>query len=87
MLNGTPEEQTEALNSMLNALANDVQKDILNEVNTRMADNSVLQSRGQNVLTSEEHKFFNAVVEEGGFKDTETLPKTTHITSSFQNPS
>ncbi|RAS94766.1 capsid protein, partial [Bacillus cereus] len=27
--------------------------------------------------TSEEMKFFNAVVEEGGFKSTETLPKTT----------
>ncbi|MGM8215171.1 phage major capsid protein [Bacillaceae bacterium W0354] len=74
---GTAEEQSEALSNMLNALANDVQKDILNEVNTRMADNAVLQSRGQNVLTSEEYKFFNAVVEEGGFKDTETLPKTT----------
>lgn len=74
---GTPEEQSEALNNMLNALASDVQKDILNEVNTRMADNAVLQSRGQNVLTSEEYKFFNAVVEEGGFKETETLPKTT----------
>ncbi|MFD2046018.1 phage major capsid protein [Ornithinibacillus salinisoli] len=74
---GTPEEQAEALNNMLNALASDVQKDILNEVNTRMADNSVLQARGQNVLTSEEYKFFNAVVEEGGFKETETLPKTT----------
>ena len=43
---GTPEEQTEALNNMLNALANDVQKDIMSEVNTRMADNAVLQSRG-----------------------------------------
>ncbi|PJH69472.1 phage major capsid protein, partial [Salmonella enterica subsp. enterica serovar Typhimurium] len=46
-------------------------------VNTRMGDNSVLQSRGQNVLTNEEYKFFNAVVEEGGFKEEDTLPKTT----------
>lgn len=74
---GTPEEQSKALQNMLEALASDVQKDIMGEVNTRMADNAVLQSRGQNVLTSEETKFFNAVIEEGGFKDTDTLPKTT----------
>ncbi|PFG13065.1 phage major capsid protein [Bacillus sp. es.036] len=76
-LNGTEAEQSEALSNMLEALANDVQGDILNQVNTQMADNAVMQARGQNVLTSEELKFFNAVVEDGGFKDTETLPKTT----------
>ncbi|WP_188453792.1 phage major capsid protein [Virgibacillus oceani] len=74
---GTEEQQTEALNEMLEALAKDVQGDILNNVNTQMADNAVMQARGLNVLTSEEHKFFNAVVEDGGFKETETLPKTT----------
>lgn len=75
--NGTAEEQSAALNDMIQALANDVQSDILNQVNEQMLDRSIMQSRGANVLTSEEMKFFNAVVEEGGFKDTETLPKTT----------
>jgi Phage capsid family len=75
--NGTPEEQSAALNDMLGALAQDVQSDIMSQVNTQMADNAVLQSRGQNVLTSEEYKFFNAVVEDGGFKEKETLPVTT----------
>ncbi|ENH96719.1 hypothetical protein J416_09484 [Gracilibacillus halophilus YIM-C55.5] len=74
---GTEEEQSKALNTMLEALAQDVQGDIMNQVNTQMADNVALQSRGQNVLTSEENKFFNAVIEEGGFKETETLPETT----------
>ncbi|HDR6285613.1 TPA: phage major capsid protein [Bacillus cereus] len=74
---GTPEEQTAALNSMIGALATDVRADILNQVNESMVDRSIMQSRGANVLTSEEMKFFNAVVEEGGFKSTETLPKTT----------
>ncbi|MED0963851.1 phage major capsid protein [Bacillus paramycoides] len=74
---GTPEEQTAALNSMIEALATDVRSDILNQVNESMVDRSIMQSRGANVLTSEEMKFFNAVVEEGGFKSTETLPKTT----------
>ncbi|ASN72738.1 hypothetical protein 7S1_10 [uncultured Caudovirales phage] len=74
---GTPEEQTAALNSMIEALATDVRSDILNQVNESMVDRSIMQSRGANVLTSEEMKFFNTVVEEGGFKSTETLPKTT----------
>ncbi|MDX5475915.1 MAG: phage major capsid protein, partial [Bacillaceae bacterium] len=64
---GTPEEQSAALNNMLEALASDVKGDILSQVNTQMADNAVLQNRGHNVLTSEETKFFNAVIEEGGF--------------------
>ncbi|MFJ9301966.1 phage major capsid protein [Bacillus toyonensis] len=74
---GTTEEQSAALNSMIEALATDVRADILNQVNESMIDRSIMQSRGANVLTSEEMKFFNAVVEEGGFKSTETLPKTT----------
>lgn len=74
---GTSEEQSAALNSMIEALATDVRSDILNQVNEAMVDRSIMQSRGANVLTSEEMKFFNAVVEEGGFKSTETLPKTT----------
>ncbi|ACK97389.1 MULTISPECIES: phage major capsid protein [Bacillus cereus group] len=74
---GTAEEQSVALNSMIEALATDVRTDILNQVNESMVDRSIMQSRGANVLTSEEMKFFNAVVEEGGFKSTETLPKTT----------
>ncbi|CDQ17948.1 phage major capsid protein [Halobacillus karajensis] len=75
--NEDAEKQSEALNEMIEALAGDVQKDILNQVNTQMNDNAIMQSRGENVLTSEEMKFFNAVVEDGGFKETETLPKTT----------
>ncbi|QWG33358.1 phage major capsid protein [Bacillus mycoides] len=74
---GTAEEQTTALNSMIEALATDVRADILNQVNESMVDRSIMQSRGANVLTSEEMQFFNAVVEEGGFRSTETLPKTT----------
>lgn len=75
--NGTVEEQAEAMNNMMDALAKDTQKDILNKVQLEMSDASVLQGRGQNVLTSEERKFFNVVIEEGGFKTVDTLPKTT----------
>lgn len=75
--NGTEEEQKTALNSMLDSLADDVKKEVTSEAQAMMSDSSILQSRGHNVLTSEETKFFNAVVEEGGFKDTDTLPVTT----------
>lgn len=75
--NGTEEEQKQALNNMLEALANDTRGQVLNEVNANMSDNLALQSRGQNVLTNEETSFYNAVIEEGGFKEKDTLPKTT----------
>ncbi|WP_052158661.1 phage major capsid protein [Halobacillus sp. BBL2006] len=74
---GDENAQSEALNAMMEALADDVQNDIMSNVNTQISDRSILQSRGQNVLTSQEMEFFNAVVEDGGFKDTETLPKET----------
>ncbi len=74
---GSAEQQSVALNEMIEALAQDVQADIFNQVNESMIDRSIMQARGANVLTSEEMKFFNAVVEDGGFKDTETLPKST----------
>ncbi|CAN7411268.1 phage major capsid protein [Peribacillus frigoritolerans] len=74
---GSAEEQSAALNNMLEALASDVQGDIMAKVNTHMADNSIMQARGSNVLTSEETKFFNVVIEEGGFKENATLPVTT----------
>lgn len=77
MREGSEEEQSSALQNMLEALAGDVQNDIMGQVNTQMADNAVMQARGNNVLTSEERKFFNAVIEEGGFKDEDTLPSTT----------
>ncbi|MFH0070534.1 phage major capsid protein [Peribacillus sp. NPDC056705] len=74
---GNAEEQAAALNNMLEALALDVQGDIMNQVHAHMADNSIMQARGANVLTSEETKFFNVVIEDGGFKDNDTLPVTT----------
>ncbi len=55
----------------------DVINTVRNQVNDEMLDRSILQQRGQNVLTAAETKFFNAVVQEGGFKDGEILPVTT----------
>lgn len=73
---GDEAAQATALNEMLEALSSDVRANILSEVNERMSDRSVLQARGVNVLTSEEKKFFNQVIEDGGFKEEATLPTT-----------
>lgn len=75
--NATPEQKTEALQNYMDAVAKDAENKILDQAQTMASDNNVLQSRGQNVLTSEERKFFNKVIEEGGFTDEDILPKTT----------
>lgn len=75
--NVTEKETTEAYENYFNALQNDVASAITKEVNNEMLDRSILQQRGQNVLTSEETKFFNEVVVSGGFADDSILPETT----------
>ena len=75
--NVTENETTEAYENYFNALQTEVASAITKEVNNEMLDRSILQQRGQNVLTSEETKFFNAVVTSGGFDDDSILPVTT----------
>ncbi len=73
----TAEEKTQALADYMEAVQKDAENRILEEAQTFSSDNNVLQSRGQNVLTSEERKFFNQVINEGGFTDKSILPETT----------
>jgi len=73
----TEKETTEAYENYFNALQTEVSSSIKSQVNDEMLDRSILQQRGQNVLTSEETKFFNAAVIDGGFKDDTILPETT----------
>lgn len=75
--NGTPEEQASMMQEAMNYLASDVRSEIMNDVQKDMIDQQVKMSRGQDVLTNEEREFFNAVIEEGGFKEKDTLPVTT----------
>lgn len=75
----TQEEQTSALQNYMDALQTSVAESVRAQVNDEMLDRSILQQRGQNVLTSEETKFFNAVVEQGGFTDDTILPVTTQV--------
>jgi len=73
----TEKEQTQAFQNYFDALQQDVVNTVREQVNNEMLDRSILQQRGQNVLTSTETKFFNAVVQDGGFKDDSILPETT----------
>lgn len=74
---GDESKTTEALNSYLDVLQTEVTNAVTAQVNTDVVDRSILQNRGTNVLTSEESRFFNAVVSEGGFTDDAILPVTT----------
>lgn len=72
-----PEKLATAWNEMQDALANDLTDKITAEVRTNQMDAQILTARGQNVLTSEEMKYFNAAVLDGGFKEDSILPVTT----------
>ncbi|PFU35427.1 phage major capsid protein, partial [Bacillus cereus] len=65
----TEQEQTAAFEGFFDAMQTDVISTVRNQLNDEMLDRSILQQRGQNVLTAAETKFFNTVVQEGGFKD------------------
>ena len=71
------EKLANAWDEMQTALVSDLTDKISNEVRTQQVDAQIRASRGQNVLTSDERQFFNAVVQEGGFTDDSILPVTT----------
>lgn len=75
--NESKEKQSKAFEDMMSTMVDEIRDDILSNVNTNNMDNIILSNRGQQVLTSEELKFFNTVIEQGGFKEHDTLPKTT----------
>jgi HK97 family phage major capsid protein len=77
MASGDEKQQTEAFQNYFDALQTEVVNSVRSQVNDEMLDRSVLQQRGQNVLTSEEMKFFNAAVVDGGFTDDSILPVST----------
>lgn len=73
----TPEQLSNAFDEMFTALQGDLTEKITTDARNEVHDAQILAARGQNVLTSEERKFFNAVVQEGGFKEDTILPITT----------
>lgn len=77
MNGGTEEEQTQAFEEYLDVLKNEVSASIHSQVNDEMMDRSILQNRGQNVLTSQETKFFAQAIDKKGFDEDSILPETT----------
>lgn len=73
----TPEQLEESFSNMFDALQNDLADKISNEAKDEVHDAQILASRGQNVLTSKERKFFNDVAVSGGFDEDSILPETT----------
>lgn len=73
----TPEQLENAFDEMFNALQSDLTDKITQEARNEVQDAQILSARGQNVLTSEERKFFNEVIEFGGFDEDSILPVTT----------
>ncbi|MDV7767598.1 phage major capsid protein [Peribacillus sp. CSMR9] len=75
--NSTPNQIETAWNNMQDELVNSLTTQITQAVQTQNADQTILATRGMNVLTSEETKFFNAVAQSDGFTDDIILPETT----------
>src|SRR5690554_4400700 len=73
----TPEQLEAAFDEMFTALQNDLTEKITAEARNEVHDAQILAARGQNVLTSEERKFFNQVIASGGFDEDTILPVTT----------
>lgn len=72
----TNEEIETAWVAMQDALVTSLTTQITNQVSANNLDSVVLAQRGVNVLTAEEKKFFNAVVQSDGFTNEIILPKT-----------
>ncbi|MBD7946413.1 phage major capsid protein [Psychrobacillus sp. Sa2BUA9] len=75
--NSTPEQLENAFSDMFTALQTDLTEQITTEARNEVHDAQILASRGQNVLTSAERKFYNEVIASGGFNEDTILPVTT----------
>ncbi len=74
--NATQEQMQNAVDEMFTALQEDLTTKITAEARNQSMDTQVLMSRGSHVLTSEETKFYNAAIVDGGFNDGDVLPET-----------
>ena len=73
----TEDERNEKLDAYVNSLSNTIQDSVLETVSNQHNDQQILAGRGQAQLTSEENRFFNAVVQDGLFNEESILPVTT----------
>lgn len=67
------------------AFSNEIQNKVLKEAQTQNQDQLVLMNRGQRVLTSQETKYYNAVVSNDGFAGVEELVPATIFERVFED--
>lgn len=67
------------------ALSQEIQDKILKEAQTQNQDQLVLMNRGQRVLTSQETKFYNEVINNDGFAGVEELVPATVFERVFED--
>lgn len=74
-----------AFSDAMAAFANDIQANIIEEAKQTSSDTAVLMNRGQKPLTSQETKYYNEVVNNGGFDGVETLVPATVFERVFED--
>lgn len=89
MRDGSVEDQAKAFADFTDALQTDIinrAKADLENLNNAASDNQILINRGvRKAFTSEEMKYFNAVVERGGFEGVEEQFPATIVQEVFKN--
>ena len=77
LLNAFKDGSEEAFGVAMTHFANEIQKVVLEEAKNENDDQLIMSNRGQDILTSDEKKYYNEVIDNEGFEGVETLvPKT-----------
>lgn len=77
LLNAFKEGDENSFQTAMESFANNIQKAVLKEARNENADMAVMNKRGSNVLTSQESKFYNSVINNKDFSGVDELvPKT-----------
>lgn len=85
LLNAFKSGEDDAVATAMVHFADSIQQKVLAEARQDMADASILSSRGQAQLTSEERKYYDAVIKGGGFDGTEELVPATIFERVFED--
>ncbi len=75
----------QAVADAMTKFAENIQQGIIQEAHAEENDNRALSSRGGRILTTNERKFYNEVIDAEGFDGVETLLPPTVFTAVFDN--
>lgn len=85
LLNAFKDSDEKAFGNAMVALSTEIQDAILKEATKKNQDQLVLMNRGQRVLTSQETKYYNEVINNEGFAGTEELVPATIFERVFED--